>query len=103
MECYGVLYGAWGEGQLPRMGVGKRVLDSEEDRLNTIEQPTVEQVESFCDAMKAQLVEAVKRGSQVTLGYKTKWRELFMPEYGRSPVDLIHVGMVFKIEFKENV
>lgn len=71
------------------------------ESMNTLNNPTKEQVKEFCREIEEQLLKAIDRGSNITLGMGQKVKELHSPEYGQAVVDVLCIGAKFKAEFTE--
>lgn len=71
--------------------------------MSTLENPTREQIEQFCDAMRRALLDAHDRGSIIELGHGYKTKKLHRREYGllNVVVDVIYIGANFSAKFTE--
>lgn len=71
--------------------------------MNTINNPTREQIIEFCTMMETQLLAALDRGSHISIGVNQQTKDIDNdPEYGKGVVvDCIHIGAKFEAKFRE--
>lgn len=69
--------------------------------MNTLNNPTKEQVKEFCRNMETQLLAAIDRGSEVEIGQAQVTKDVLNADYGMIVVDALYVGGKFKAQFRE--
>jgi hypothetical protein len=70
--------------------------------VNTVTDPTDEQIVQFCKHMEESLLAARRRGSLVEIGFKQETEDAYDRErYGATPVDAWYVGAQFLAKFRE--
>lgn len=60
-----------------------------------------EQIDVLCANLKKSLMAAIANGDVIVIKEKYFHREVFRPEYGSAPVDLLYSGARFTIEIGE--
>lgn len=69
--------------------------------MSTCVNPTEEEIKRFCDLIREHLLAARSRGSQIEIGIEQMTEDVFTPEYGQCPTDVVHVGATFSARFIE--
>lgn len=69
--------------------------------MNTIVNPTKNQVAEFCQAIHNHLMGAIDRGATVEIGIKQITKDVMTLETNQAPVDALYIGAKFKASFRE--
>ena len=67
----------------------------------TLENPTAQQIKDFCRRVEESLLAASARGSRVEISIRTHTKDVKTPDYGESPIDVLHVGESYMAKFRE--
>ncbi len=70
--------------------------------MNTLSNPTKEQVKEFCRALEVQLCAAIDRGADLKIGSSQVTKDVYNVNYGpHIVIDAIYIGAKFVAQFRE--